>query len=145
MNRLLQKLNKAFLIAILIWSCGLSQSCKHDRPERLAEVPADRKNVVAENTGIPLYVLQTLSYIRIHNKAPEGYVGGRYFQNREKRLPLYESGAKIKYREWDVKRRAKGVNRGPERLITSEIKAYYTPDHYRTFKLIKENNKIIFK
>jgi len=142
---LAQKLNKAFLIAILICFCGLSQSCKQDRSERLPEVCSDRKAVEVENTGIPLYVLQTLSYIRIHNKAPKGYVGGRYFQNREKRLPLYEDGAKIKYREWDVRRRVKGINRGPERLITSDVKAYYTPDHYKTFELIKENKKIIFK
>jgi len=66
-------------------------------------------------------------------------VGGRIFYNREKRLPiLNENSQKINYREWDVHEKVKGVNRGPERLITSEETAYYTKDHYKTFIYIKE-------
>jgi guanyl-specific ribonuclease Sa len=47
-------------------------------------------------------------------------------------------GRTIKYREWDVNPQRPGVNRGPERLVTgSDHSAYYTDDHYRSFKKIR--------
>lgn len=60
---------------------------------------------------------------------PPGYVGGRIFQNRERRLP------RGRYREYDVNPRVQGQNRGPERILIEQRtgKAYYTPDHYETF------------
>jgi ribonuclease T1 len=61
-----------------------------------------------------------------------GYVGGRVFENRELRLP------KGRYREYDVNPKIRGRNRGPERLVIERRtgKAYYTQDHYRTFRLL---------
>lgn len=58
-----------------------------------------------------------------------GYVGGRAFHNRERRLP---DG---RYREYDVYPRVPGRDRGPERLVVERTtgRAYYTRDHYRTF------------
>ena len=58
-----------------------------------------------------------------------GYVGGRAFQNRERRLPPG------RYREYDVHPRVAGRDRGPERLVIEQAtgRAYYTGDHYRTF------------
>ena len=58
-----------------------------------------------------------------------GYVGGRAFQNRERRLPAG------RYREYDLYPRASGQDRGPERLVIDQTtgRAYYTGDHYRTF------------
>jgi guanyl-specific ribonuclease Sa len=58
-----------------------------------------------------------------------GYVGGRAFHNRERRLPAG------RYREYDVHPRVPGQARGPERLVIDETtgRAYYTRDHYRTF------------
>ena len=58
-----------------------------------------------------------------------GYVGGRAFQNRERRLPPG------RYREYDVHPRVAGRGRGPERLVIEQAtgRAYYTGDHYRTF------------
>lgn len=92
------------------------------------------------DSEIPDYVYTVLNYVTENNKAMEGYKGGRVFTNREKRLPLKdEKGGRIVYREWDVKPLKKGVNRGAERLITSDHKkAYYTKDHYQTFIEIKE-------
>ena len=60
---------------------------------------------------------------------PEGHVGGRAFQNRERRLPAG------RYREYDVHPRVPGRDRGPERLVIEQTtgRAYYTRDHYRTF------------
>ena len=49
-----------------------------------------------------------------------------------------ENGRRIKYREWDVNPLRPGVNRGAERLVTgSDGTAYYTDDHYATFKKIR--------
>jgi ribonuclease T1 len=58
-----------------------------------------------------------------------GYVGGREFHNRERRLPAG------RYREYDVERRVSGQARGPERVVIDQTtgRAYYTGDHYRTF------------
>lgn len=58
-----------------------------------------------------------------------GYVGGREFQNRERRLP------RGLYREYDVNPKRRGRPRDAERIVIDQKsgKAYYTPDHYRTF------------
>jgi ribonuclease T1 len=58
-----------------------------------------------------------------------GYVGGKVFQNRERRLP------RGRYKEYDVNRRVPGRSRDAERLVIEQDtgKAYYTKDHYRTF------------
>lgn len=58
-----------------------------------------------------------------------GYVGGRDFQNRERRLPPG------RYREYDVNPKIRGHGRDAERIVIEQRtgKAYYTGDHYRTF------------
>lgn len=58
-----------------------------------------------------------------------GYVGGRDFQNRERRLP------RGRYREYDVNPKIRGRTRDAERIVIERRtgKAYYTGDHYRTF------------
>ncbi len=100
----------------------------------------DHKSRPYENRMVPGYVIRTLDYIRNHQKAPDGYVGGRQFQNRERQLPdQTDQGEWIQYNEWDVKPLIKGKNRGPERLVTgSDGSAWYTQDHYRSFQKIKE-------
>ena len=82
---------------------------------------------------VPEKALKVLQYVRANHSAPDGYVGGRVFQNREKLLPQNE-----KYQEWDVNPKVEGQNRGAERLVTSEKNAYYTQDHYRSFVKIQE-------
>jgi ribonuclease T1 len=58
-----------------------------------------------------------------------GYIGGKVFQNRERRLP---SGH---YREYDVNPKIHGRSRDAERIVIEQDtgKAYYTGNHYRTF------------
>jgi ribonuclease T1 len=60
---------------------------------------------------------------------PPGYVGGRTFGNRERRLP------RGNYREYDVNPRKRGKSRGTERIVIEQRtgKAYYSRDHYETF------------
>lgn len=86
--------------------------------------------------NIPEKVYKVLRYVKANNKAPNGYVGGREFKNRERKLAIRTSaGRKIFYREWDVNAKKVGVNRGTERLVTGDDKrAWYTNNHYKTFK-----------
>lgn len=94
---------------------------------------------VAVQDPIPAYARETLAYVRQHGYAPPGYVGGRIFGNYEGQLPRYNAKRKrIEYREWDVRLRAEGKNRGTERLVTgNDGRAWYTADHYRTFLEVK--------
>ena len=76
-----------------------------------------------------------LKAIRQHGgNALPGYVGGRVFQNRERRLP---SG---RYREYDVNPKVRGRSRDAERIVIEQDtgRAYYTGNHYRTFIPLNE-------
>jgi ribonuclease T1 len=77
---------------------------------------------------VPAKALQVLQYVRQTGRAPDGYVGGRVFENREGRLP-----ADGDYREFDVD--PHDGPRNAERLIVdwNTKQAWYTGDHYRTF------------
>lgn len=87
-----------------------------EQPTSLATAPRkayDLLKQLEERSGIPL----------------PGYIGGRAFQNRERRLPRGD------YREYDVNPKRRGRGRDAERLVIEQRtgKAYYTGDHYRTF------------
>lgn len=123
---------------------GWAVSCRQEAPT-VKPVPVKDKTPssgsVSTPSGknIPAYVLETLAYVKQYQKAPEGYVGGREFQNREKNLPLKTpDGSKIRYREWDVHPKERGVNRGAERLVTgNDQSAWYTKNHYKSFTRIE--------
>jgi guanyl-specific ribonuclease Sa len=102
------------------------QAGRHDRPS-------------TDGGVVPSNVLTTLRYIDEHHRARDGYEGGRAFHNAEHDLPAHDaSGQPITYHEWDVNPKHEGVNRGAERLITgSDGSAYYTADHYRTFRKVR--------
>ena len=67
-------------------------------------------------------------------KALPGYIGGRRFQNRERRLPPGH------YREYDVNPKVRGRSRDAERIVIEQDtgRAYYTGNHYRTFIPLNE-------
>ena len=77
---------------------------------------------------MPDKAVKVLQYVRENGRAPEGYVGGRTFENREGRLPSDGD-----YREFDVD--PHNGQRNADRLIVewNTKKAWYTGDHYRTF------------
>ena len=64
-----------------------------------------------------------------YGKPLPGYVGGREFRNRERRLPPG------RYLEYDVNPKIRGRSRDAERIVIEQDtgKSYYTGDHYRTF------------
>lgn len=67
-------------------------------------------------------------------KALPGYIGGRVFQNHERRLPPGH------YREYDVNPKIRGRSRDAERIVIEQDtgRAYYTGNHYRTFMPLNE-------
>lgn len=84
-------------------------------------------------------VQNVLNRVRSKGAPFAGYKGGSAFNNTgagggEVLPELDPAGNPVTYREWDVNSNIKGVDRGPERLVTgSDGSAYYTGDHYMTF------------
>jgi ribonuclease T1 len=135
-----------YLCVFLLFAIGCGskpneqQYAKRQKPsaEQQYDDSAAQKNANSSK-NVPQKVYEVLRYVRANGEAMPNYVGGRNFQNREKRLPIKDdSGRKLRYQEWDVNPKVRGQNRGAERLVTSPEKAYYTNDHYQTFIEIKE-------
>lgn len=117
-----------------------SQDNLQKSPEVETEEKTDSENDYSnDNTAVPNKVWKVLSQIEEAGEAPNGYVGGRKFKNLEGLLPKADKdNKKINYREWDVNPKVDGKNRGKERLVTGDDKsAYFTNDHYESFKKIK--------
>jgi guanyl-specific ribonuclease Sa len=117
---------------------------RHRQQSDIAKQPTaptanEHQNPTRPNAQTPTYVIDVLRFVRQNGRAPEGYVGGREFQNREKRLPAKSpDGQRLRYSEWDVHPKIEGQNRGPERLVTgSDHSAWYTKDHYKSFLKIE--------
>jgi guanyl-specific ribonuclease Sa len=108
------------VVAILIYQHHASVS--PDLGPRVSSSEVDATGYV------PKKAYQVLEIVKQTGQAPEGYVGGRVFQNREHRLP-----ADGDYREFDVD--PHDGNRNAERIIIEwdTKKAWYTGDHYQTF------------
>ncbi len=127
------------IIGILIFRYVSEQSANHKNqsaPNSIPNISAKSESALPDKTNdVPEKIFKLLDFISKNNVAPKGFIGGRTFSNREKRLPeLDKQHQKIKYQEWDANPKIKGKNRGAERLITgSDHSAYYTNDHYITF------------
>jgi guanyl-specific ribonuclease Sa len=128
-----------FVCLLLLLGVGWNQFYSQQRHERTTKPTVETSNLTHKNNDIPEKVYEVLSYVTEHKQAMKGYVGGRVFENREKRLPLYNTQQKrIQYREWDVNPKIPGQNRGAERLITgNDFSAWYTRNHYQSFIKIK--------
>jgi ribonuclease T1 len=112
---------------------------RKDKVDFSRDEKAEAKEELSTSEDVPDKVLKVLSYIDENGEAPEGYVGGRKFKNLEGLLPKKDqSDRRINYQEWDVNPKIEGQNRGKERLVTGDdLSAYYTNDHYQSFKKIK--------
>ena len=99
-----------------------------------ATPPLDRRlHRVAKDP--PQKAKELLEAIQKHEgNALPGYIGGRAFQNRERRLPRGH------YREYDVNPKIHGRSRDAERIVIEQDtgRAYYTDNHYRTFMPLNE-------
>jgi guanyl-specific ribonuclease Sa len=148
-NQLIPGILLGIVLALFIGKQFFSKTPVHQAPTITVPVQPghDNRNTdlnkANDNSGkdasIPQKVYDVLNYIRSHNHAMNGYVGGRVFSNREQILPRTDNnGNSIQYHEWDVNPKIEGQNRGTERIITgSDGRAWYTNDHYQSFKEIK--------
>lgn len=126
------------LALVFALACGQKSAAPNAKPAP-AKPAQSTQAAPSQQANFPAYVLETLAFVKENARPLEGFVGGRDFQNREKRLPLKTAdGQKIRYREWDVHPKIQGKNRGAERLVTgSDGSAWFTKDHYSTFTRIE--------
>jgi RHS repeat-associated protein len=85
---------------------------------------------------IPQEAEDVLGYIESHNGSPPpGYKGGSVYHNSNGLLPRADSsGARISYKEYDIRPKIKGVDRTGERLVIgSDGSVYFTNSHYTHF------------
>jgi guanyl-specific ribonuclease Sa len=135
-KRLIARLILLALLFAVVWFVKNRQAAA---PQLPAPNTNSGQQTPQTQSGVPKYALDVLDCIRRNGQAPAGYVGGREFQNREKKLPAKSGdGKRIRYSEWDVLPKEEGKNRGPERLVTgSDHSAWYTNDHYKSFLKIE--------
>ena len=117
-------------IGVTLWGRADQIDASRATPTDGAALTAEPKTRAPHNRAVPRKAREVLEDVRTRNgEPPPGHVGGRTFENRERRLP------RGTYREYDVNPRVRGQNRGPERIVIEQKtgKAYYTGDHYRTF------------
>jgi ribonuclease T1 len=130
-----------FQLLMLLVLAGIFIYLSAQRKGQAPGVQTSSEHSTSTQSGgkAPAYALEVLQFIDQYDSAPDGYVGGRNFENREKRLPEKNAdGGRIRYREWDVHPKQNGQNRGPERLVTgSDKSAWFTPNHYRSFVKIR--------
>jgi len=126
------------LLLALLYASGMGSSPSPIEAERdLAPGPGTSILTLPESSdppsslsGVPRKVYDLLQRLEERDGSPlPGYVGGREFQNRERRLP------RGRYREYDVNPKRRGQSRDAERIVIEQRtgKAYYNGDHYRTF------------
>jgi guanyl-specific ribonuclease Sa len=88
--------------------------------------------IAAQGMPIPPRAYAVLQHVRQKGSPMQGFKGGRVFRNDEGRLP-----ANGRYREYDIDPQPPpGVGRNMERIIIDEASgnAWYSPEHYVTFK-----------
>lgn len=119
------------MISILL---GLVVCAQLSAGTTLPDEPVRSPQAIAQDhtaaSAAPLKAQELLKRLQEREGVPlPGYIGGRDFQNRERRLP------RGRYREYDVNPKIRGRSRDAERIVIDQRtgKAYYTGDHYRTF------------
>ncbi|MFO0705926.1 MAG: ribonuclease domain-containing protein [Nitrospira sp.] len=119
-----------WLLAALLGLAPASPSLVSASEPAVASPPQVQSSQPLRQSDAPPKAYELLKQLELRAGVPlPGYVGGRDFHNRERRLP------RGRYREYDVNPRIRGRGRDAERLVIEQRtgKAYYSGDHYRTF------------
>ncbi|MGC7094138.1 ribonuclease domain-containing protein [Amycolatopsis lurida] len=97
-------------------------------------VPGSESGLRVESlSSLPPEAGETWKLIGSNGPFPHPRSDGAEFQNREKRLPVRDSGY---YREYTVKTPG-SQDRGARRLVTGAARElYYTGDHYSSFVIV---------
>lgn len=111
---------------IVVWlAIGSAQAFRVGDPAEIDSISASE---------LPVEGRETLRSIKAGGPFPYSR-DGIVFGNFEKRLPMRHRGY---YREYTVKTPWR-QDRGPRRIVAGVPgEYYYTPDHYRTFRKIKD-------
>lgn len=135
MTRLAALFRLALFLA-LAGACGLSPT--------LARAQAHSPYIAAVAiSSLPVEAKQTLQLIQQGGSFPYPHKDGSVFGNFERRLPPQTRGY---YREYTVPTPGR-TDRGARRIVAGKGKSnsvatsgeyYYTADHYRTFRRIRE-------
>ncbi|RAJ29702.1 ribonuclease domain-containing protein [Pedobacter cryoconitis] len=120
----------------LLFSCKGSHAVTEQTTTQLEKTAVDSSSSTDADSednvkvaGVPQKAYTVAAYVAKNNKAPQGYVGGTVFKNREGLLPQG-----VAYKEYDINPKVQGQNRGAERIIIgADGVRYYTGDHYKTF------------
>jgi ribonuclease T1 len=118
------------IVLLLGLVVGAGLGAETQQADRLIQSPHAVTQDHAAAPAVPLKAQDLLKRLQEREGVPlPGYIGGRDFRNRERRLP------RGVYREYDVNPKIHGRSRDAERLVIEQRtgKAYYTGDHYRTF------------
>jgi ribonuclease T1 len=131
------RLQRPVALSLLAWLLGafLGLAATYPSPLSASEPavtsqPQEQTAQPSRHTDAPPKAFELLTQLEARAGVPlPGYVGGRDFHNRERRLP------RGRYREYDVNPKIRGRGRDAERLVIEQHtgKAYYSGDHYRTF------------
>ena len=116
------------------WLAERAEALESASPATITDRPPTAPHIRHEQAA-PQKVHDLLARLRARYGGPlPGYVGGREFQNRERRLPPGH------YREYDVNPKIRGRSRDAERIVIEQDtgRAYYTGNHYRTFMPLNE-------
>jgi ribonuclease T1 len=125
-------LSTCCILWVVTWPGGPSELAAAEIEASAPELPERQtsgpRTAIERTAPAKAYALLEALQQR-HGEPLAGYVGGKAFQNRERRLP------RGRYKEYDVNRKVSGRSRDAERLVIEQDtgKAYYTDDHYRTF------------
>jgi guanyl-specific ribonuclease Sa len=117
------------------WSVEQAGALESAFPATITDRPTNAPYIRQHEQAVPQKAHDLLAQLRARHGEPlPGYVGGREFQNRERRLPRGH------YREYDVNPKVRGRSRDAERIVIEQDtgKAYYTGNHYRTFIPLNE-------
>ncbi|WP_194817493.1 ribonuclease domain-containing protein [Nocardia sp. XZ_19_385] len=100
-------------------------------------VPGTKAPGVPEHAYVTLREIDAGRWPGSANAA--GTQGGERWMNREGTLARTDAAGKaITYREWDVNPKQRNRSRDAERIVTgSDGSAWYTGDHYKTFKRMR--------
>lgn len=124
------------LVALASWAPGSLAGLL--TPEQSLQPQQEDRPYSSHTLDAPQKAHDLLKLLQGRNGVPlPGYVGGRDFNNRERRLPPG------RYREYDVNPKIRGRARDAERIVIEQRtgKAYYTGDHYRTFIPLNQNTE----
>ena len=80
-------------------------------------------------------IKKVIDFANTHNGATQkSFKGAKVYKNVDNKLPL-----NVTYKEYDINLNIKGINRGKERIVIGDDgKIWFTKDHYKTFKEIKD-------